>query len=229
MKQLIFILLLLTNLYSNSDKNLPNPVIYAALGDSIYNNVDKIEDLKNLNEFQVYLDEIEVYVKEVRETKAIGYKIEEGDKSIDKVDYLKKLRKLSKRNDFFIRDVESNFKYALKNNDNKLFVNSVDSGLINTKRYKKNILKYYKIHEDEIEEYGDILSMIVNGHKREKKKKNIYRAPTKEEIQYSKMKRIRQRDKAKQEALHRSLEKELIDKKKKIREVQKNELESATR
>jgi len=229
MRKILFILLILTNLYSNTEKKLPNPIVYAVLGDSIYNNVDMINELRNLKEFQVYLEEIEKYVNSVEETKIIGYKIEEGAKNISKADYLKKLRKLSKTNDFFVQNVKSNFKFALKNNDNKLFVSSVDSGLINIKRYEKKIKKYYFAHEDEIEEYGNILSMIVNGHKRVQITKEVYRAPTKAEIQYSKMKRIREKDKAKQEALHRSLEEELIHKKANIRKVQKEELKSTSR
>ncbi len=230
MYKLLFILLLLTNLYSKTDNVTQNPVVYAVLGDTIYNNVKKIQSLKKLQEFQVYLDEILPYVQEVKETKAMGYKIEEGDASISKSEYLAKLRKLSKTNDFFVQEVRRNFKHALKNEDNKLFVHSVDSGLVDVKRYEKDIRKYYYAHEDEIEEYGDILSMIVNGYKSKskKKKKKVYHCLSKKEIQDAKIKRIRQKDKKKQEALYRALEAELINKKVNIRKVQKKELESTS-
>ena len=229
MYKLLFILLLLTNLYSKTDSAIQNPVVYAALGDTIYNNVKKIESLKKLQEFQVYLDELIPYVQEVKETKAMGYKIEEGDTNISKSKYLAKLRKLSKINDFFVQNVRSNFRYALENEDNKLFVHSVDSGLVDIKRYEKDIKKYYYAHEDEIEEYGDVLSMIVNGYKsKSKKKKKVYYGLSKKELQDEKMKRIRQKDKEKQEALHRALEAELIHKKENIRKVQKRELESTS-
>ncbi len=231
MYKLLFILLLFSNLYSKTDNAIQNPVIYAALGDTIYNNVKKIENLKELQEFQVYLDEILPYVQEVKEVKAMGYKIEEGDTSISKSEYLAKLRKLSKTNDFFVQNVRSNFRYALKNKDNKLFVHSVDSGLVDTKRYEKEIKKYYYAHEDEIEEYGDILSMIVNGYKSKfnKKQNKSYHGLSKKERLEAKMKRIRQKDRQKQEALHRALEAELMNKKANILKSQKKELEATTK
>ncbi len=230
MYKLLFILLFISNLYSKTDNATQNPVVYAVLGDTIYNNVKKIESLKKLQEFQVYLDEILPYVKEVKATKAMGYKIEEGDTNISKSKYLTKLRKLSKINDFFVQNIRNNFKYSLKHKDNQLFVHSVDSGLLDIKRYQRDIKKYYYAHEDEIEEYGDILSMIVNGYKSKfkKKKKKVYHSLSKKEIQDAKMKRIRKKDKAKQEALNKALEAELINKKVNIRKVQKKELESTS-
>jgi len=229
MKQLLFILLLLTNLYSKTDSAIENPVVYAALGDTIYNNVDKINELQYLPEYQVYLDDIATYVKNVHEAKAMGYKIEEGDKTVSQSDYLKRLRKLSKTNDFFVHNIKNNFKYALKHSDNKLFVSSIDSGLVNIGRYYQDIKKYYKKHENEIDEYGDILGKLIATYTPKVVKEKAFRGPTKKEVQAAKMRRIRQKDRQKQEAMQRALEEELIKKKVQIRKIQKEEIEATSK
>lgn len=206
-----------------------NPIVYAALGDKIYNNAPNIEALQELEEFQVYKDQIITYTKEVKETKAMGFAIEEGDLSIDKGDYLKTLRKLSKTNDFFVDNVRSNFKFAIKNKDNDLFVSSVDTGLLDTDRYSKDIKSYYIVHEDEIDSYGHVLGKIVSTYGPKHKKKKKLRTYTKKDIQDAKMKRIRKKDKEKQEAIQKALEDELMKKKADIRETQRKELESTAK
>lgn len=206
-----------------------NPAIYSALGDKIYKNAKQIEKLVALEEFQVYKDKIIAYVKEVKSTKAKGFAIQDGDKSISKGEYLQELRTLSKTNDFFVQNIKTNFKYALKNKDNELFVNSVDSGLLDTQRYEKDIRTYYYKHEDEINEYGHIMGKLVNGYESIKVKKKVYKGKSKQEVQDEKMKRIRQKDKNKQKAIQKSLEDELLKKKVKIREEQKEELRTTSK
>ncbi len=230
MHKLLSILLLISYLFvQNSAAKSLNPVVYSALGDNIYNNADAIAQLQNLKEYQVYKDDIIRYIKDVKAAKVMGFSIEEGDKSLDKGKYLKILRKLSKLNDLYVQNVKSNFKYAIKNEDNTLFVNSVDSGLLNIKRYENEIKKYYKTHEDEIENYGDILGKLVSTYGPKRKKTKTSRGPTKKEIQDAKMRRIRSKDKQKQEAIQKELEEELLKKKENIRKVQKKELESTSK
>ena len=230
MNKLLLILLLTSYIFTQNiiAKEL-TPIIYSALGDKIYNNINNISDLVNIKEYKVYEDEIITYTKEVEATKAMGFAIEEGDKSIDRSKYLNKLRKLSKTNDSFVQKVQSNFKFAIKNKDNTLFVNSVDSGLLDVNRYAKEIKKYYIVHEDEIDNYGSVLGKIVSTYGRKVKKQKKYRAPTKQDIQDAKMKRIRQKDKLKQEEVQKSLEDELNKKKANIRKIQKEELESTSK
>lgn len=230
MTKLLTILLISTFLFTqNLFSKEANPVVYAALGDTIYNNASKIEDLQNLKEFQVYKDEIIKYIEEIKSVKTIGFSIENGDSTVSKGDYLKKLRKLSKTNDFYVKTVNSNFKFSVKNNDNELFVNSVDSGLVDIDRFGEDIKKYYLAHEDEIDEYGTVLGNLVSTYGRKNKNKKIRKTLTKKEIQEAKMQRIRQKDKEKQEAIQDALEAELIRKKEKIRKNKKRELESTAK
>ena len=224
MKKLLLILFTSFYLFAQN-----NPIVYAALGDNIYNNLPAIEELQNLKEFQVYKDQILTYVEDVRSAKVMGFAIEEGDKSISKGEYLSKLRILSKINDSFVKNINANFKFALKNEDNQLFVNSVDSDLLDVQRYKKKIRTYYYKHEDSINEYGHILGKLVNGYDSVKVKKRVYKGKTKQDVQDEKMRRIRKKDKEKQEEIQKSLEDELVKKKANIRKVQKEELDSTSR
>lgn len=230
MNKILSTLLITAFLFTQSlfSQNL-NPVVYAALGDNIYNNASKINNLQYLKEFQIYKDQIITYSKDVEAAKTMGFAIEEGNDSINKGVYLKKLRALSKTNDFFINTVNSNFKFSIKNEDNELFVNSVDSGLIDISRHGNKIKSYYKSHENDINEYGTVLNKLVPTYGPKTHKEKTLRGPTKKEIQDAKMRRIRQKDKAKQESIQKALEDELIRKKVNIRNVQKKELESTSK
>lgn len=203
-----------------------HPVVYSALGDNLYNNAEKIDELQNLKEFQVYKDKIITYIKEIGYTRTKGFAIAEGDKSISKGEYLKELRTLSKINDFFVQKINSNFKNAVKNEDNELFINSVDSGLLDTQRYKKDIRTYYYKHETDIYEYGGVMGKLINGYESVKVKKKVYKGKSTEQIQNEKMKKIRKKDKEKQESIQSALEAELVNKKANIRKPQKEELDS---
>ena len=227
MKKLLLLLFITTHLFAQS--SIKNPVVYSALGDNIYNNAQNINNLQYIKEYKVYEDKIIKYTADVNDAKKMGYAIEKGDKNISKSKYLNKLRTLSKLNDFFIKNVKNNFKTSLRDEDNKLFVNSVDSGLLNIKRYKKSIRTYYYRHEDGIDEYGSVLSKLINCDDSKKVKKKVYTGKTKQQKLDEKMRRIRKKDKDKQEAMQKSLEDELIKKKANIRKVQKEELESTAK
>ena len=199
-----------------------NPKAYAALGDKVFNNLDGIEKLKRINEFKMYKEKIQDYNFNVKAIKDIGFMIDKGNSNISKKEYLKKLRKLSKTNDFFIESVNSAFAKSLKDENSVLFLNLINTGLINTNKHKNTIKKYYYSHKNDLNIDGTVIEKFVNQDK--KNKKRIYIGPTKEEIQKAKIQRIRAKDKARQEAISKSIEEELLKKKKKIREDQKKEL-----
>ncbi|MCF6310201.1 MAG: hypothetical protein L3J19_07010 [Sulfurimonas sp.] len=214
MKKLIFLSLLATLALAQ------NPRVYSALGDVMYDNVEKIEKLKNIAEFSILQSKIDKYVEDVRNTKKDGFSIE--SKNIDKSEYLTKLRKLSKTNDFFVRDVKKYFIESIEIQDNRLFTATVNSGLLDTKAHKQEIINYYLKHSDDLDASGVIQSFLDENSaikKRTKANKDINK-----NIEISKIKRIRQRDKRLEEAVRKSLEEELIQKKNKIRQYQKKEL-----
>ncbi|MCW8838640.1 MAG: hypothetical protein OQK11_08065 [Thiovulaceae bacterium] len=201
-----------------------NPKVYSALGDQLYDNLDHIGQLQDINEFKMYRKKIQEYYYNVKSIRKIGFMIDKGDLTVSKRDYLKKLRKLSKTNDFFVQSVQSAFQKSLKQNDSILFLDMVKSGLIDTNKYKHEIKKYYYEHKKELNIEGSIIEKFVNEDL--KNKKRVYTGPTKEQLQKAKIQRIRAKDKARQEEIAKSIEEELLKKKQKIREEQKKELKT---
>ena len=68
MKLFFYIVLFFSlNLFAN------NPQVYAALGDTIYNNAPKIEKLKDIEKFKIIKLDVEKYVAMVKLIKEYGY------------------------------------------------------------------------------------------------------------------------------------------------------------
>jgi len=216
-----------TDFVAEQNSSLGNPKVYSALGDVIYNNVQSIEKLKDIPQFTHFSDKITSYVKEVYEAKDIAYAIEAGDKSLDKKEYLQKIRTLSKTNDFFHRTIMNSYKSSISAQDNDLFNVTINSGLIDTKKYKPEIMEYYFAHCAEMQATDVVQKFLDEDEKlRVEQEKVIVKKPrlTKKQIQEAKIKRIREKDKAKQEALQKTLEEELLKKKSDIRKEQIEEL-----
>jgi len=218
MKNIVFLTLLTTLLFSS------NPAVYSALGDVIYNNVNGIEKLSHIPEYTDYKEKIQEYVSEVDATKRAGFLIEKGDKKIDKKSYLNNLRKFSKSNDFFIRSARNNFKKSMEDEKSKLFSQLVNTGLIDTQKYKNDIVTYYLFHMNEIDPEGVIQDILDNDEalKKKKTKKRVYKS--KKQIEKEKIRRIRENDKKRQAAIERKLQENVNRKKSEIIDYQKKEL-----
>ncbi|MEA3330356.1 MAG: hypothetical protein U9Q29_01530 [Campylobacterota bacterium] len=223
MKKIVILSLLATLLLAQ------NPNVYSVLGDVIYDNVGKIEKLKGMYEYNSMDDKIEEYIAKVRLTKKMGLAIEAGDKSLDKNLYLQKLRKLSKTNDFFVREIYKSFRLSIAKEDSWFLSQIINSGLLDTDKYKSDIIEYYMAHCDVMDSQGVIQVYLDEDTKLkalEEKKRTSSKVVTKEMLQKAKIKRLRENDKLKQEAIKKSLEKEVADKKVKIREEQIKELKA---
>jgi hypothetical protein len=218
MKKIIFITLLTTLLFSS------NPAVYSALGDIIYNNASGIEKLGKIEEYADYKEKIQQYIAEVDTTKRTGFLIEKGDKKIDKKSYLNNLRKFSKSNDFFIRSARNNFTKAMEEENSKLFSQLVNTGLIDTQKYKNDIVTYYLFHMNEINPQGAIQDILDNDEalKNKKTKKRVYKS--KKQREKEKIRRIRENDKKRQAAIERKLQENVNRKKSEIIDYQKKEL-----
>jgi len=203
-----------------------NPNVYAALGDVVYDNAPKIEKLKTIVEYTPSRNVVERYLDSVKKTKELGFKIESGNKSIDNKKYLNKLRELSKTNDFFIRQVYKTYKIALKNEDSWLLSQMINSGLMDTEKYKDEIVEYYMTHSDIMDTEGIIQKYLDEDKKlrAQQKLSKIKVGLSREEMLNAKIKRLRENDKLKQEAIKKSLEAEVAHEKVKIREEQVKEL-----
>lgn len=205
--------------------NATNPQAYSVLGDIIYNNVNNIESLKQLNAYRLYKDDIDKYTDEVSRTKALGYKLRKSSSSTKRKEYLNKLRSLSKTNDYFFRSAKNNFNESMKNNNYILFSSVINSGLIDTKVYQEEIINYYYKNKEDINSSGVIDNFLAEDARLKALKdaqKKHYK--TKKQLEAEKIKRIRDKDKAVQKKLEEDLQKDLNTKKLEIREVQKKEL-----
>lgn len=221
MLKIVLLLVLTLTLYAS------NPKIYAALGDLIYNNEPKISKLAELQIYRANRETIENYSKEVQRVKEMGIVAEKSkDKKLQK-EYLIRLRKLSKENDFFIRSANKNYEKALQTQQSEDFVGLVNSGLIETNARKEEILNYYYEHKEEIDLTG-VLEEYVKEDKELKKKRDIksVKKRTKEALAREKIERIRKNDLEAQKRLELRLQEELTEKKSAIRKDQAEALKN---
>ncbi|MCF6331289.1 MAG: hypothetical protein L3I99_07060 [Sulfurimonas sp.] len=221
MKKLIITALLTLQLFAQNTTILQNPFTYSALSDEIYNNVNNIEKLQFMPEYETDITKIKNYVKDVQETKNKGYKIEDKEKNIDNSFYLKALRKLSLTNNYYVNKINNDLFNSIKNIDNDLFLKSVNSGLVIMPNNKKSIIEYYHANKNNIEATG-ILKSIIDEYN--DNKKPIQKGLTDAQLNKLEITRIRKRDKIKQAAIERSLEEEVVRKKIEIRKIQKEKL-----
>lgn len=201
-----------------------NPKAFSALGDVIYNNLEKIEKLKNINDYAVYKNKIQEYVADVQKVKKDGFALDEGIYT-DKMKYLNKLRELSKTNDFFVRSAKRNLDLAIENENSELFAQIINTGLIDEEKNKNKIIDYYFSHSDEVNATGLIQKYLENDEKlRAKKEYKKSLLNSKKLREMKKIERIRRNDKLEQEKLEKQLNQEVQKKKEEIRQEQKKEL-----
>jgi hypothetical protein len=202
-----------------------NPVAYSALGDVIYNHIDKIESLKDINAYESEIEKIDKYVKDVRTAKERGFAIEKGSESVDKIEYLNKLRTFSKTNDYFVRSANKKLLNSIENQDNSLFIQMVNSGLVSNEENKDKIIDYYFAHSEDINASGVIqvyLDEDLKLKKEKEKQKKVYKS--KKMLEEEKITRIRKKDQEEQAKIEKQLDEEVKSKKLQIRNEQKNEL-----
>lgn len=223
-KLLLAVLILSLSLFATENVHLKNPKIYSSLGDEIYNNLPKIQALKQLDGYKSLTAKIDKYSLDIQKAKKFGFELEAGYESESdlKLDYLQYIRKLKKENDFFVRSAHSSLRAAIDSEDNSLFISIVNSGLIDTRKNKNKIMNYYNNHKQGIKPDGVIQDFIDEAYIKKHKKKNW--AKIRKQLELKNIKRIRANDKLKQEALEKRLSEEARLKKEVIRAEQKREL-----
>lgn len=202
-----------------------NPQPYAVLGDVIYDNVDKIEQLESYRAYELYKEDIAKYIADVSEAKEMGYLLESSAKSVNKKEYLMKLRELSKKNDFYTRTVHANYISSMRDGDYLLFSKLINSGMIDVVENRDEIMEYYFNHAEDINASGVIQGYLDEEAEIEARRAALTkRYKSKAELQKEKIQRIRKNDKLEQERLEKELQAEVKQKKQEIREHQKSEL-----
>ena len=202
-----------------------NPTIFASLGDKIYDNITKIEKLKKFKEYKPFIQKIDEYVKEAKATKKLGFAIENGTHKDASRFYLKKLRELAKTNDFFVRSANAVFDQAYVTKDYDLLMDLLDTGLIDVERNKQRLLKLYEEDGEKFELRG-VLKQLVDASNLKKKSKHSkeYYERLRKIREEEKIRRLREKDKKRQEALQKRLDQELKRKKEEIEKEQIQEL-----
>jgi len=224
MYKIILLTIITTILFSQDSLHLyPKP--YAALGNVIYDNVNKIEKLKNISGFEFYKGDIEKYVSEVKKAKDDGYQLENNQAAISKKEYLNRLRTLSKKNDFYLRTIKNGYFSSMKKNNYKQFSQIINSELIDVNSSKRVIINYYYKHEEDINSSG-VIENFLNEDARLKALKDAQRKKYKSRktLQEEKIQRIRKNDREAKIKLENRLQNDLVQKKLKIRENQRKEL-----
>ena len=197
------------------------PKAYNTLGDKIYANVTKIERLKSIDALNELHHTIDRYLKEVQQTKALGFKVDSKERDNVRLEYLAYLRKHKKSYEFFLHRVRSAYELAKKEKNYKLFETLVQVDLLDRREYKQDILEYYHRYSRYIEPQSVLQEFLDEEALRKKKK---YKPKTKQQMQEEKLRRIRHNDQLEREALEKRLEKELREKKEAIRKNQEKEL-----
>ncbi|MBL4730936.1 MAG: hypothetical protein JKY28_06205 [Sulfurimonas sp.] len=218
MQKLLLLFIFSFSLFGN------NPKVYTQLGDAIYDNVEKIRALKNIDAYKGFEDKIDAYYKKVHEARQFGFEVQHGSKRDLKLEYLENIRKLSKVNEYFFKRVKSGFHSSVKIQNSSLFLGTVNSGLLDTQKNKNKIMKYYNKHKGSINPEGVIQGFLDEAYAKKHKKRYKRKIKTKKQLQEEKMQRLRENDKIKAEALEKKLTTELRAKKQKIRQDQEREL-----
>ncbi len=225
MKKYLLLLTLSLSLFAQ------NPKSFAALGDVLYNDVNKFENLKEMASMQEFRVAIESYIASAAKTKKLGFAIdaqkaeEKKDTPTEGKEYLRALRELSTGHDAIIVNSRTRFKEALNDEDGVTINGMVDYGLIDTDNYKDELIHYYEEFAED--QNLSALDLMYTKHTNRFKDNNSTRHSnaqrTARENEAS-IKRMRAQDKAKNDALVKSVQEEKEREKKKVLNEQKREL-----
>ena len=217
----LLLLTLLTTLLSAT-----NPKPYAVLGDIIYNDLEAVSSLVEIEAFQSYTKDINTYIKDVDKAKKIGFELEKGSSKVNKKEYLNRLRALSKSYDAFKRAAKANYKSSMKMNNYELFSNMINNSLIDSKKNKDEIMSYYQKNSQFIDANSGLIYTYLEEEADRKKKHDANRKKykSKKMLEEEKIQRIRKNDKLEKSKREEELQEELLKKKLEIREIQKREL-----
>jgi hypothetical protein len=193
--------------------NAANPKAYAVFGDTIYNNIDNIKKLTKIGDYYLYVDDINDYIHRVNEAKKRGMLLDEKSPLSEKRAYLNTLRKLSKENDYYSHMAQTSFINAMQNGDSLLFTKIINSGLIDTKAHKKEILDYYFAHSKDINTTGVIQTYLDENREMQRREALKRKRLSKKEREEQRIKRLRELDKKRRLELEQKLDKAVKKKK----------------
>lgn len=209
-----------------------NPKSFAALGDVIYNDVNKFENLKEMGSMQEYRTVIDAYIVSAKETKKMGFMIDAENAKDDKADaadgkeYLTALRKLSTEHDTIVDNSRTRFKEAMGDEDSETINGMIYYGVIEPEDYKDELVRYYEeFSEDQNLSSLDVMyAKHLDSLKKDDNSSALSSAQRENRENEARIKRMRETNRLKQESLERSVKEEKDREKKKVLNEQKKEL-----
>ncbi len=184
-----------------------NPKAFATLGDVIYDDVDKFNNLKGLASMQDFIIAIDTYIASANATKNMGFALDSKDKSVDAKAYLKALRELSIERDTIISSSRDRFKEAISDEDALTINSMVGYGVINSDNYKKELINYYEeFGEDQNLSHIEPLYMHHLTSLKKDTNTSLTQAQLDARENETRIKRVRAKKKEREDALVRSVE-----------------------
>lgn len=220
MKKYLLLLTLSFSLFGQTPKS------FAALGDVLYNDVDKFQQLKEMAAMQEFRPAIDAYIAAAEKTEKMGFAIDAKTPSIDPKEYLKALRTLSADHDAIIVQSRTRFKEAIADEDGETINKMVVYGVIDPEDYQDDLVRYYEeFYEDQnLSTLEPMYKSYIAGLKKDGNESKLTIAEREAKENAEKIKRMREKEKAKKEALNKSVNEEQLREKKKVLSEQKKEL-----
>lgn len=185
------------------------PSVFSRLGDKLYNKHDAIETFAQLHISSLYKQRIKLYLVDLNKTMQMGFAIEKKDaNAIAPSEYLQKLRKLSKENDYIIRIAQRALQRSIDEENSTLFAEIIETGLIDLNKEYKSVFPYYESHKE------DINSTTLNSWMKEMIQSKSGAKPKAKKsydpyAESSKAKRLREKQRKKEEEMNAKINSEI--------------------
>jgi len=203
-----------------------NPKSFAALGDVIYDDIPKFEQLKKMPSMQEFTPEIDGYIALAKKAKKMGFAVDAKETSVNAKEYLKALRQLSTEHDAIIVNSRTRFQEAISDEDGATINAMVNNGVIKTEDYEAELIRYYEeFNEDQnLSSLEVMYNNYISTLKKDDNRSSLSAAQKEARENQARIKRMREQNKAKIEALETSVQEEKVREKQKVLNEQKKEL-----
>ncbi len=203
-----------------------NPKSFAALGDVIYDDIAKFEQLKQMPSMQEFTPAIDGYIALAKRTKKMGFAVDAKETSVNAKEYLKALRELSTEHDAIIVNSRTRFQEAMSDEDGATINAMVSYGVIKTEDYEAELIRYYEeFNEDQnLSSLEVMYNNYISTLKKDDNRSSLSAAQKEARENEARIKRMREQNKAKIEALETSVQEEKVREKQKVLNEQKKEL-----
>ena len=218
MKKYLFSLIFSVVLYAE------NPVSFSALGDVVYNDIAKFEQLKALASMRDYIPLIDRYIEAAKKSKTMGFAVDTKKPSVTAKAYLDELRTLSTEHDTIVSGARERFEEAMQDEDGETVSAMITIGIIDPQVYSTQLIQYYEEFSEE--QNLTVIEPLYRAYEHTMAEDQNRSKSVNAEISSKEalLQRMRATEKARSEALERSVSEEREREKQKVMNEQKKEL-----